>query len=41
MRKSQMSLFKRNTPSVSFNVVDSAHSIKADDEEMDAYVSGV
>lgn len=36
-----MSLFKRNAPSATFNAIDSAHSMKADDEEIDAYISGV
>ena len=35
-----MSLFKRNTPSVNFNAIDSVYSVKADEEEMDAYISG-
>ena len=34
-----MTLFKRNTPSANFNI-DSAHSVKADDEDMDAYING-
>ena len=35
-----MSLFKRTVPSANFNAIDSVYSVKEDDEEMNAHISG-